>query len=140
LNESGNSGDANSDLLDINALLARKEAVGCRLEKIVGPPLPKKTSQEVNQAPAANHWNHLLQEMVYPITCNLPLFLYKLTLSSRISCNLAMARHRCSKGKTSTRCKWKKIEPSSRSIPPVKGKTKSQTSERCNHSKQEISL
>jgi hypothetical protein len=53
-----------TDLLDINALLAQKETVEQRLEMIVGPPLPKKTNQDVVQPPPVSHWDHLLKEMV----------------------------------------------------------------------------
>jgi hypothetical protein len=54
----------NSELLDVNALLVQKEKVETQLEKIVGPPLPKKASQELDVPPAAVHWDHLLKEMV----------------------------------------------------------------------------
>jgi hypothetical protein len=54
----------NAELLDVNSLLVQKEKVETQLGKIVGPPLPKKASQELDVPPAAVHWDHLLKEMV----------------------------------------------------------------------------
>ena len=66
----------NADLLDINALLAQKGRVEVSLEKIVGPPLPKKTNQDLIVPPAVNHWDHLLKEMVSMIVTLLQLNIY----------------------------------------------------------------
>ena len=89
-------------------MVKKKEVTEKRLEKIVGPRLPKKSQDSTDtEARPESHWDHLLKEMV------MCLVLHRWELIGLINCHVidcihtAMACHRCSKGKNEACCKWK---------------------------------